>query len=132
MKRRLQFRLKDIRRAWQDWITLSRWTKWLIGVSVLFLVATFLLPLIRLVPFVEPGQYLPLHYNIFFGVDRFGPWYHIFTLPGIGALILVCNVLFSLRFARKEVVLSSFLMGTTLACEVILFVAMVFIMLLNV
>lgn len=37
-----------------------------------------------------PGSFNPLHYNIFFGIDRIGPWYVLLRYPlaVCGALLL--------------------------------------------
>lgn len=111
------------------------------GVSVLLLVAMVGLPLWRLAPIVETNPFIPLHYNIFLGVDRFGPWYEVFILPVLGIVILILNfalaalysverqTLFGLK--TREPLLAIFLLWTTLAIEVILFAGMVFTLLLN-
>lgn len=88
-------------------------------------------PVLRLLPTAEGGKYIPLHYNVFFGVDKFGPWYMVFQLPLFGFLIIIINSLFSFRFFEKEKVLSIFLIAAALLFQVMLLVAMYFVILLN-
>jgi len=98
------------------------WIVWL-----LILIA----PILRLLPTAEGGKYIPLHYNVFFGVDKFGPWYMVFQLPFFGFLIILINSLFSFRFFEKERVLSIFLIVAALLFQVMLLAAMYFVILLN-
>lgn len=126
---------RQLRRLRDDLIGLYRASslyKWTTGLSVLFLALTLALPLWRLVPYLPEGQFIPLHYNIYFGVDRFGPWYHLFFLPALGAVLLIINIIFEALFFEREHVLSTFFAAATLFAEIVLFTAMVFIVLLNV
>jgi hypothetical protein len=88
-------------------------------------------PLFRLLPTAEGGQYIPLHYNVFFGVDKFGPWYTVFQLPFFGLLVIVVNSFFSARFFEKEKALSMFLIVIALLVQIMLLAAMYFVILLN-
>lgn len=118
-----------------------RFARFVVGISLLFLVGMVVLPLWRLTPIIAENPFIPLHYNIFLGVDRFGPWYEVFTLPVLGAVMLVLNValassyslerqtLFGLK--TREPLLAKFLLWTTLVVEVVLFTGMVFTLLLN-
>ena len=36
-------------------------------------------------------ELIPLHYNIYFGIDSFGTWYQIFLMPLLGLVIIVLN-----------------------------------------
>ena len=88
-------------------------------------------PFLRLMPTAEGGQYIPLHYNIFFGVDKFGPWYMIFQLPLFGLLVIAINSFFSVRFFGREKALSIFLVVMALLVQLMLLAAMYFVTLLN-
>src|SRR3989338_9186084 len=61
------------------------------SVSVVLLIGMVALPLWRLAPIVATNPFIPLHYNIFLGVDRFGPWYEIFILHVLGVTVLFLN-----------------------------------------
>src|SRR3989338_8212428 len=43
---------------------------------------------------------LPLHYNIYFGVDQFGPWQWLFLPAAIGFGILLVNIGIQAAFQR--------------------------------
>jgi hypothetical protein len=100
--------------------------------SAILILLTFLLPVWRIAPQAAQRPFIPLHYNIYLGVDAFGPWYAIFILPCLGAALLFSNILFEAIFFRRERVLSSFFAYATVFSEIVLFVAMVLIVLLNV
>ncbi len=102
------------------------------GISVFFLLGTFLLPVWRILPFAQETPFIALHYNIYLGVDRFGPLKQIFLLPGIGLSILLLNLFIEARSYRQQKTLSLFFAATTPLLEFILFVAMVLIVLINV
>ena len=101
-------------------------------VSLILVFLTFLLPFWRILPNVQKGEFLPLHYNIYFGIDRFGPWYYIFMPAVLGLVLLIVNLMFQMAFFRREGILSYFFAIATIFSELILFVAMVFIVLLNI
>jgi len=85
----------------------------------------FLLPEIRL-----EGS-IPLHYNIYFGVDWYGAWWNIFFMPIIGAVILLVNTVITMIYGVKDAVLIHMLWVNTLLCEFILLIAIIFTTLLN-
>ena len=85
----------------------------------------------QLFPEIRSQIFIPLHYNIHFGVDALGPWWRIFTIPIFGASILIVNMIVAAYHWKRERVLSYFFVGTALMSEVALFVALVFVILLN-
>lgn len=105
---------------------------WSTAISFVLVAMTFALPAWRVLPVVQQQDFLPLHYNIYFGIDRFGPWYYIFVPAALGATLLIINLIFQTAFFRRESVLSYFFAIATVFSEVMLFVAMVFIVLLNI
>ena len=100
-------------------------------ISFIFLLSSWLLPFWRIAPLGQERQFIPLHYNIYFGIDRFGPWEHIFLLPAIGLLLFIVNLIFQSVFLRTEHILSYFFAFSTVLAEIILFAAVVAIVLLN-
>lgn len=93
-----------------------------------------LIPIVSFIylrPGAEEGQYLPLHYNIFFGIDEYGPWYSVFQLPTFGLFVLLLNIYLAAKFFERERILSLFFVCLTLAVQIILFFAVYFIILLN-
>jgi hypothetical protein len=92
---------------------------------------SFALPLWRVVPAARQQAFIPLHYNIYFGVDRFGPWYYVFVPAALGFTLLVMNLAFQAVFFRRERILSKFFAVATVISEIALFASVVFIVLLN-
>lgn len=105
---------------------------WSTLVSLVLVILTFALPAWRVLPLVQEQDFLPLHYNIYFGIDRFGPWYYIFVPAALGGTLLIINLIFQTAFFRRESVLSYFFAIATVFSEIMLFVAMIFIVLLNI
>lgn len=100
--------------------------------SILLVAGMIAIPLYRLLPVLQGTTYIPLHYNIYFGVDQFGPWYHVFILPGLGATLFLLNLMFEGVYFREEHVLAKFFAVSTVVAEFILFASVVFIVLLNI
>jgi hypothetical protein len=110
----------------------SRFYRWTTFFSLFLLGGMIFLPISRLMPVIQGNAFIPLHYNIFFGVDRFGPWEEIFIIPIVGACLLVVNLIFGGLFFAHERILASFFVVATFLAEMILFVSMIFVILLNV
>lgn len=101
--------------------------------ALLVLVSAFL-PAWKVAPQVTSGQtlYTPLHYNVYFGVDQFGPWYGLFFPAIIGLVILLVNLGVQAAFQRSERMLAQFFAWTTLFLEGVLCVATLLMVLLNI
>lgn len=108
---------------------LSRWT--LIACFLIF-VATLLLPIWRIVPLAKEQPFIPLHYNVYFGVDRFGPWYHAFVIPALGLFFILISVVMQTYFFQKERMLTRFFAISTILLELTFLIAMVLLILLNI
>lgn len=74
---------------------------------------------------------IPLKYNVFSGIDLYGVWWRIFTLPALGLGILLVNLLVIQLVKKKDEVLPAFLYLTTLIAELFLLIGIIFIVLLN-
>ena len=110
----------------------SQLYRWTLGASLALVVFSAALPAWRLLPGILEAKFIPLHYNIYFGIDRYGPWYGIFLPAGIALIILVLNIVFASMFVLREPLLAKwFVWGTVIAIAVLL-LATVFIVLLNV
>ena len=99
--------------------------------SLVLVILTFAVPAWKIVPLREASPFIPLHYNIYIGIDRFGPWYYVFAPAALGLTLLVVNTVFQAVFYRREKVLSSFFAVATVFAELALFVATVLSVLLN-
>ncbi|MEI6510767.1 MAG: hypothetical protein WCO25_01860 [Candidatus Uhrbacteria bacterium] len=100
-------------------------------VSGVLLLMTFALPAWRILPIASTTPFIPLHYNVYMGIDESGPWQQVFVLPAIGLALLVINTIFQIFLSKREKVLSTFFAVATVATEAILLVSMVLIVLLN-
>ncbi len=101
-------------------------------VSILFLVVTFVLPILRLVPLASEVPFIALHYNIYLGVDRFGSLYQIFFIPILGFFFLLLNCFIEILSFRRQKTLSWFFAISTPLLQLILLIAMTLIILINV
>ena len=77
------------------------------------------------------SESMPLHYNIYFGIDLLGDWYQIFILPGLGLLFFLINFIAGFVSYHKEKIISYFLAGTASFCQLILLVATALIIFIN-
>lgn len=74
---------------------------------------------------------IPLKYNIFSGIDLYGAWWRIFTLPALGIGILLVNLLIIHLVKSRDSVLPVFLYIATILAELFLLLGIIFIVLLN-
>lgn len=96
-----------------------------------FLALDIALPIWRIVPLAESRPYIPLHYNIYLGVDRLGSWYQIFVIPAIGLGLFLFHLVLQTIAFRKEKLLAVMVAIATVVLEFLLLVAMALIVLLN-
>ncbi len=52
---------------------------------------------------------VPVHYNIYFGIDLLGPWWYLLLLPAGGAFVLVVNLVLAVLVYRADRLASYFL-----------------------
>lgn len=105
--------------------------RWYAFFSAILVVCTALIPVWKLLPLLQNNAFLPLHYNIYFGIDQFGAWYGLFEPAAIGLAVLLVNVACEAALFRRERILSAFFAGATLLVEIILLAATVFMVWLN-
>jgi hypothetical protein len=70
-------------------------------------------------------DYIPLHYTVYFGFDRFGPKYDIFLFATIGTIILLVNLAVGTVMFRKEPLWQALWWALTALLELILIAALV-------
>ena len=122
---------RKLKWAIRDLFKNSKFYRRMTFASVVLAVLTLILPIWRLIPNLGDVSYIPLHYNIYYGIDRFGPWYYIFILPALGFLFLLINIIFESIFVKREFILSLFFAVTTIVVEATLLGSMILIVLLN-
>lgn len=98
---------------------------WSLILNVLFLVLNFFYIFLKLR--LKEGL-IPLHYNIYFGVDLIGNKGQILKLPFVGLIVLGVNYFLARFVYGKERFVSYILVDAALAVAIILFLAGVFIL----
>lgn len=105
-----------------------------------FLLANFLFSLLvnlmawaliywRIRPSAEP---IPLHYNIYFGLDLIGPWQQAFIIPAVGLAIFLLNFVLAWWLHQHEKALGHLLMGMTSVLQIFLLIGGVMLVLINI
>lgn len=105
---------------------------WSFIFSLLLLICTISLLVWKIVPLAASKSFLPLHYNIYFGVDKFGPWYHVFIVPAIGLFIFFLNLFFETKYFKTEKILGRFFAVFSILFQFVLFIATILIVLVNI
>ncbi|MBI4714255.1 hypothetical protein HY771_03680 [Candidatus Uhrbacteria bacterium] len=123
---------KQFFKLFRELIKNNSFSRSTILLSFFLFIFTLALPIWRIVPFASTQPFIPLHYNVYFGVDRFGPWYAIFVLPILGFIFLILNVVLQVHFVLREKILTRFFAVSTVFIEMIFLVAMILIILLNI
>lgn len=72
-----------------------------------------------------------LHYNIYWGTDKFGNWKQIFLIPITGVAIIIINLILSIFIYSKKEILSYFLAIASTFTQIFLFLACLLIILQN-
>lgn len=67
--------------------------------------------------------HIPLHYNIYFGIDFFGPPTNIFIIPLAGSIILLINFILAYLIFIRVKLLSNFLVSLVSFYEILLLIA---------
>lgn len=82
-------------------------------------------------PLRETRGILPLHYNIYFGIDFVGEWYKIFIVPATGIFFIIINFLVADIVYLRDKVVSYFLAGAAIFIQMILGLAALAVIYLN-
>ena len=93
---------------------------------------SFALVFWKIFPIRGARDVFALHYNIYFGIDLIGEWYKIFAVPLAALLFLILNFIFASLSYRASRALAYFATGFTVLAELILFLALFLIILLNI
>ncbi len=106
--------------------------RWILLFSTVVIALGWGLALWRFPGLVEAGEVIPLHYNIYFGVDSIGPWWRILLLPGFATLTLIINLVISVWQVKEHKPFVMILSVTTALVAVIMDISLVFALLMNV
>ncbi len=129
---RLRKQTKQSLKSIREMLGHGRLYGWMFFTSCVLWLVMFGLLWWRIVPLADENPFLPLHYNVYFGVDRFGPWYQVFALPALGLLFLFVSIIMQTVFFRKEKMLARFFSVSSVFLEVALLVATGLVVLLNI
>jgi hypothetical protein len=102
-----------------------------VGFSALINIGIWAFLYLEFSPFGNSEDVLPLHYNIYFGVDLVGAWSRIFVLPLVGAIFIVVNFLIADIIYLRDKVIGYFLAGTGLFIQILLFGAVFMVAMIN-
>jgi hypothetical protein len=73
---------------------------------------------------LEPSEYpVPLHFNIYFGIDVIDKWSQAFIIPGIGLMVILINLVLAYLVFSKEKFVAQFLLSSSLFVQILLFLA---------
>lgn len=129
---RVRKQVKQALKSFREMLRQERIYPGMLILSVLFWLTSMALLVWRIVPLSEVSSYLPLHYNVYFGVDRFGPWYQVFVIPTLGLLFLLLALVMQTHFFRREKMLARFFALSTTFIQGVLLVATALTVLLNI
>ncbi len=78
-----------------------------------------------------PSSQAFLHYTVYFGIDRVGPWYMMFILPLFGMTIGAGNNVLAAIAYKQRPLLAYFLASATFLVQVIFFIEALLLWRLN-
>ncbi|HLB50695.1 MAG TPA: hypothetical protein VJL38_00785 [Patescibacteria group bacterium] len=83
--------------------------------------------------FIRPGKIpIILHYNVYFGVDLVGAWWHAYALPVMSIVFILINMFVALwLYQWKERIASYILLLATLLLQMSALIACASIILIN-
>jgi len=107
-----------------------------LGSAALLNLAIWLLIYFQFYPAVyslpKEQSYIPLHYNIYTGIDLFGSWQRIFIWPAIGLIILIVNLVLAIILYEKKEIISHFLSFAATFTQIFLLIATLLTILINI
>ena len=101
----------------------AAWRKVLLltfGLSLAFNLVLWLLLLRSVADFTA---IIPIHYDIYFGINALGPGYRLLIIPGFGLAVILLNFSLAFLFFSRERILSYFLLWSSLLIQLILLLA---------
>jgi len=95
----------------------SKFSLLIIGLAIVVNIAIWIILYFK----IEPSSYpIPLHYNIYTGIDAIDYWYKIFIIPGFGITVILINVIIGLFFNLKEKIISYIMYTAAMIIQIIL------------
>jgi len=75
---------------------------------------------------------LPLHYNIYWGIDLFGQWYQSLILPVFGLIVLIVNFILAVFLYSQKSLASYFFIIAAVFVQFFLLVSTILMILINI
>jgi hypothetical protein len=98
----------------------DRFFQIVLGASLLINLAIWVFLYFKFAPLGSSENILPLHYNIYFGIDFVGEWKKVFVIPLVGIFFITINFLISDIVYLRDKIIGYFLVGTGLFVQLIL------------
>lgn len=95
-----------------------------LGLALVLNIITWAYIYLKIKPTAEP---IPLHYNIFYGIDFVDKGYFIYFIPAIGLVILILNYFLARYLRSKEEFGSKILVAVVPAIQAFILVAILFL-----
>lgn len=101
------------------------------SLSLLINLALWVFLYFKFYPLKDAGDLLPLHYNIYFGIDFVGKWYKIFVMPLLGIFFILVNFILADIIYLRDRIVSYFLLGASAFIQILLLLASYMIVVIN-
>lgn len=95
---------------------------WILGIALLAW---------RTLPLAYGRDGIPLHYNIYVGIDHFGPWWMLFEVSLVSIILAAINALLTATVLKRRPMLALAVWGATLFVGAVALLALVRIVLIN-
>lgn len=109
----------------------DKFFKIVVGLSLLINLAIWIFLYVKISPLGNTSSILPLHYNVYFGIDFIGDWKMVFMLPTAGIIFIMINFILADVVYLKDKVIGYFLAGAGLFSQIILAMAAFTVVMLN-
>lgn len=103
---------------------------WIFG--LLSLALNLFLWLLFYIKIPRAEEIIPLHYNIYFGIDRVGEWFEIFIYPFTAFVIFLINFFLSYLIYKKEKFLSHLLSIASTVVGLVILGAGILVLMINI
>lgn len=117
MNKRIKNELLNVikNKFWKD-----KFSMFILLTNIFFNISIWLFLIFKL----KPSEYpVPLHFNIYFGIDVIDKWTQAFMVPSIGLVVILINLVLSYLVFSKEKFVAQFLLASSLFVQVLLFLA---------
>lgn len=105
----------------------------ILGFAINLVIWAFLIFKFRPIALANPeNAILPLHYNIYWGIDLFGAWYQAFIMPIIGLAIWLMNFVLAIYLYSKKIMASYFFVISAVVAQLFLLTSTLLVILINI